>query len=608
MQSAVSPDFGIVRGVAESRDRYYVEPHELVNLNDELAKVRQELAVSEQQIKYDLVQSVLRVADKIDAGLDNLARLDVIFAKAAFATDFHAVIPLVQDDGHIDVQRYVHPVLAIRDGRESTSSVVPIDLHLTADQGSRALIISGPNGGGKTVALKAFGVATILVKLAIPIPVILSSTVPRIDFFDDVLVEVGDGQSVTEGESTLMSRLNACSRLINRVNYPSEVNGSKKERTLVLLDELGGGTDPTAGAALAQAILEGLLQSETCHIVATTHSPQLKALSYDSNDFNCASVLLKTDDVTSSQLPTYQLQYGIIGDSYALSAASRCTPPLPDDVLSRAADLMATMTSSSGDVNGDYLRALSDSLEKQLESAKNAALSSEQTAQDLLSIRKAMISLASAYDQQLKTLEQRLDRCYQELRNDPNQRSLEIIGNTLTEVNVFRKKVKSEEELLREKGLRLVPENYKLAAGESVVIVGGDLDGTIAKVATDTSLSSQDPDSVVVIPSLEAWNLGSPGINGAVGPDSLAPIVLKRRQLAIWDYVSVYEDDDKDDLGIQTSVKDRRLKLNLLLSNLNSLTPTSARTSQVKKTSSFNSFKSSRERKAASKKGRQKSK
>jgi DNA mismatch repair protein MutS2 len=599
---SISPDFGIVRGVSESRDRYFVEPHQLVEQNEQLSKIRQELEVAEQQIKYELISAVLRVVEMIDAGLDCLARLDVIFAKAAFATDFNGIIPTVQNDGRIEVRRYVHPILAIRDGKDSQDLVVPIDLHISTDQGSRALIISGPNGGGKTVALKAFGVAAILVKVAIPIPVASQTKfTPRIDFFDDILVEVGDGQSVTEGESTLMSRLNSCSRMISQVGGNS-VDESYQKQTLVLLDELGGGTDPTAGAALAQAILERLLQSRNCHIVATTHSPQLKALSYESKDFHCASVLLKKDEETSSQFPTYQLEYGIIGDSYALSAASRCAPRLPEEVLSRAAELMSTLTSSSNNGNGDYMRALSDSLEKQLDTATVAAVKSEQTARDLISIRKAMISLASNYDQHLKSLEQRLERCYQELRSDPEATSLEVVGTSLAEVGLTRKKVKSEEDLLRERGLKLAPETYKFSEGESVVLVGGDFDGAIAKIATEaiSASLSLEPGCVAVLPSVESWGSFSPDDDTSLGSSqsSANPLVLKRHQVAIWDYDSIWEDEDDDHRVERTSVKDKKMRLSILLSNLKSSSSPVARSTQE---GSNNPYKSSRERKAATK-------
>jgi hypothetical protein len=363
----------------------------------------------------------------------------------------------------------------------------------------------------------------------------------------------------------------------------------------VLLDELGSGTDPEAGGAIAQAILEQLMSVHSCRIVATTHSPRLKALSYESSDFGCATVLLKMDSSSEYRLPTFQLEYGSIGDSYAMGAASRCKPKLPEAVLSRAGELMAEEGSEAGTANGGYIRALTDSMEKQVDKAREARTTAEVSAHDSAKCRLAMMSLAAAYDIHLAMLEQRLESCYQSLK-DQELDHLELVGETIAELRVVKKQMQSEKERLSERGLRLLPNSYKLAVGESVVIVAeGEWDGTTAKIVAD---SPQDgtlkPTEVLVQPSGSFSPLDDL-LPAAYSPMLEKPIVFLRHELAIWDYDSVW--DYKTTETRTTSVLDSKRKLGSLLSTLKTL-PTNKTEA---KPCPQQSFTSSRGRKSAGK-------
>ena len=141
---------GVVRGKSDSGGRSYVEPRETVALGDELSRVRNELEAMQQEIQLSLIQSIQRASVVVGEGLQIMARLDVIVARAAFGSTLKGVIPKVGSEGKIEVKSFVHPVLALREQEKSHTfaSVVPIDLHLSDAQGDRALIISGPNGGG----------------------------------------------------------------------------------------------------------------------------------------------------------------------------------------------------------------------------------------------------------------------------------------------------------------------------------------------------------------------------------------------------------------------------------------------------------------------------
>jgi DNA mismatch repair protein MutS2 len=596
-------ELGVVRGTTDEGARCYVEPLHIISAGDRLASIRNALATIEEEIEHSLTQTILKASSVIDRGIHIMARLDVIFSKAAFGTLLNGAIPKVMHNGQIDVRDFVHPVLALRASIAKDTALsenaVPIDL-LLEQESSAALIISGPNGGGKTVALKSFGVASLLTKLAIPIPRSSphsSRFGPRIDFFDNILVEVGDQQSVLEGESTLMARLNSFSSVIMSVIGERDSSSSHEPIFfLVLMDELGAGTDPTAGGAIAQAVLEKLLESEQCRVVATTHSPRLKALSYNSTRFNCATVLLRNDVSSDFKRPSYRLQYGLIGNSYALGAASRSSPPLPDDVLSRAASLMTSASSAQEAENVDYLRALTESLEHETEAVLKTKAALAIDGEETHACRNAMLSLAETYADHLNNVEDRLQRLFRDLRDDESKSAVDVVGETIETLTLVRKKLKTEAENLKERGLRRVPVDYKLTKGESVVITADDeWRGTSATVV------QPHPDvenAVIVIPSMPTWfDPLFQSNSGSLDDASIStkPLIVKRSDLAVWDMDSVWDDFDEAE-SLMMSVRESRQKLSTLLSTLTTSTKEAESTKLRPQT---NSFKSARQRKAA---------
>ena len=582
-------------------------------LDREIIAIQNEIDDVQSQIRAGLAQSLISVSGVIDDGMDVLARLDVTFAKAAYGALLNGKIPRVSSEGMISVNGFVHPVLATNDGFSSyacpkeSGRVVPIDLKLSSDDGDRTLLISGPNGGGKTLSMKSFGLVSILTKIGIPIPLSQEKGRPRVDFFDFLLVNVGDQQSVVDGESTWTATLNSCASIIEEVKC--NITQSSQNSYLVLLDELGSGTDPEAGGAVAQAILEQLMEVPTCQIVATTHSPRLKALSYESARFGCATVLLQDDECSEYKRPSFRLEYGLIGESYALGAASRCTPTLPEAVLKRASQLM-TQTLEEGDSAGEYIRALTNSMEEQVERANKSRIEIEEGTRDTYRCRAAMMSLASSYENHLARLEQRLEDCYQKLKHQEED-ELELVGETLRELRVVKKQILSQRELLKERGLKVIPSSYALRAGESVVVITEDgWDGTTVEVIADSSTDDTlAPTEVLVQPasSFLAWDNMFGEDDASSDPTvERKPLIFQRHELAIWDYDSVWEDDAAM-TSSATSVPDSKRKLNSLLSSLNSnSSPTNERTGE-KKPKTKKSFLSARARKAASKgKGKKK--
>lgn len=441
------------------------------------------------------------------------------------------------------------------------------------------------------MALKSFGLAAIMCKLGIPIPIDpdqagQNNKVPRVDFFHEIFVEVGDQQSIIQGQSTLMARLNACSEVIQKVSQfqvlGASTEGSSKcvgLHVVVLLDEMGGGTDPEAGSAIAQSILEKLLGYAGSQIVATTHSPQLKLLAIDDAGFDCASVLLEgsEDSLQSFKRPTFRLAYGIVGDSYALGAASRCTPGLPDDVLTRAADLMAGAEQGKGSV----LRSITRAIEKEKESALKDSAEAKRYREDMKKCRDALLSLAIAHEQNLSRLESRLDAIYRELKEDKSNHIIDIAGDSLAEIQLVKKKVKSEAEVLAERGLKMVPYSYDLKEGQTVIIIAeGEWEGQTGTVVTPSRSDSenlacakgQSPRDSVCVMLSTYWGMAGTklGFDSGSGTNQ-DMLVLKRSEIAVWDYPSEMDwETNFERIPAVRSVSDSRRKLINTLSTLKS--------------------------------------
>ena len=453
--------------------------------------------------------------------------------------------------------------------------------------------------------MKSFGLVAIMVKLGTPIPIEDNSRSlklngnARVDFFREILVEVGDHQSLMEGESTYMAQLNSLSKLLHHVDPSSKTGDDPNvQSSLILIDELGGGTDPTAGACIAQAILEKILENERIRTIVTTHSTQLKALSTDER-FQSASVLLQASDSKDSRfrLPTYKLCYGAIGNSYALGAASRANPPISEDVLDRAANLIA----SSQDRNGEYLRILTEAMEQDRETLAIATQVTNEYIADIVKCRDAIIALSRSYDQHLSRIEGRLNDMYNELKHDETRNAYDLLGESLSTLRLARKLNKSKEEMLKDKGMRVVSMSDNLQSGDRVIVIAkGAFEGESAFVSYDQNDVAFDELSVDLECEL-GFHLEEPA-------QQLQSFKMKRSDLALWDYPNFDEDWGVPVLDLQQtqSIPDSRNSLINVLQKLKTAGP-----EKKKSTGSTNiianggsKYKSSRQRKAAKKKKR----
>ncbi len=304
---------GIVHGTSNSGETAWVEPAVVVELHNELRTTEAELVRLERRILAELSHEVAIRHVSLLAAIEAATEIDLACARAGLGRELRGTLPTVGTDGVIKLFASRHPVLVLRALSEERD-VVPNDLALTSDK--PGLVLTGPNAGGKTVALKTLGLAALLVRAAIPVPADEGS---RVDFFDPVLADIGDAQSVSGGLSTFSAHVSALNVAI----------AGSRPGALVLLDEVAVGTDPAQGAALAHAVLEAIVDAGA-RVAVTTHYPELKALS--DPRFVVAAAQY------ADGKPTYRLELGVPGPSYALAMARRLG--LPEPILERAHALL----------------------------------------------------------------------------------------------------------------------------------------------------------------------------------------------------------------------------------------------------------------------------
>ena len=343
---------GLVHDTSASGATVFVEPMGVVEANNELKVLRSKEAAEIERILFALSAEAGSFATAIIADYKVLLELNVIFAKAHLAYKMKAVKPRLAADGYICLRKARHPLI-------DPKKIVPIDVELGNEFDT--LVVTGPNTGGKTVTLKTLGLLTVMAMCGLLIP---TGDDSRISVFRRVLVDIGDEQSIEQSLSTFSSHMTNVIRILNEAD----------DRSLVLLDELGAGTDPVEGAALAIAILERL-RGQGARIGATTHYAELKAYAIHTAGVENASCEF---DVASLR-PTYRLLIGVPGRSNAFAITERLG--MDTELVSHARSLVSGDDQRLEDVVS-RLDARRQELENELAGAESARQRAERAARE----------------------------------------------------------------------------------------------------------------------------------------------------------------------------------------------------------------------------------
>lgn len=359
---------GIVHDESSSGQTLFIEPRPIIELNNQIQQARVKEKQEIEKVLEKLTMEIGAHAEQLRINLRVLASVDFIFARARLAEKMKAAKPILNDKGIINMQQARHPLI-------DKDVVVANDVELGTD--FHAIVITGPNTGGKTVTLKMIGLCVVMTQTGLQIPALDGC---QIAVFDHVFADIGDEQSIEQNLSTFSSHMTNIVDIMDQVTSDS----------LVLFDELGAGTDPQEGAALAMALLDKVIENEA-RVVATTHYPELKAYGYNRDSVMNASVEFDVETLR----PTYRLLMGVPGRSNAFEISSRLG--LHENIIQHAKE---------------YVGMDSKKVENMIAALEDSKKAAEQELEETEAVLKESESIRLALEKEWEEFQTKRDNLY----------------------------------------------------------------------------------------------------------------------------------------------------------------------------------------------------
>jgi DNA mismatch repair protein MutS2 len=458
-------DQGIMHDRSQSGATFFVEPRETVELNNRINLLAQEEHAEVIRILRTLTAEIGQRAEDLMENTRLIGKLDALYGAAKFANDIGATQPRIDDAPRFDIHEARHPLLIKQFG--SAEKVVPLSVMLDADR--QALLITGPNTGGKTVALKTIGLTALMSQAGLLVPAKETSTY---GIYHQIYADIGDEQSLELSLSTFSSHIKNISQAVANVS----------ERSLAFLDEIGAGTDPKEGAALAEAIILHMVKKGT-RLIASTHYSQLKTLALDHPGIENASLEFNRETLA----PTYKLLMGIPGSSYALEIAGRLG--IPTSICNQASNLLGSGERSMGELIASLETELSQVREDRTRLADRLTRVDElerfyksRTEKFEKEIDERRQSALAETNDLLESTRRELEKLVADIRKSQAE------GRMVKQAHKFIREAGSLADKLRGQGTRKGSKDHQLdrfAPGDSVRIVSLNQEGELTELIGD---------------------------------------------------------------------------------------------------------------------------
>ena len=455
---------GTVHDQSATGQTLFMEPQAVVNLNNKLREYQVQEKREVERILWELSQKLMPYTNSLHQNHYVLARLDVVNAKALYANEIKATEPIIDRQNHVALWKAWHPLL-------DREKAVANDIILGEEY--QAIVITGPNTGGKTILLKTVGVIQLMAQMGLYIPAGENS---RVGIFTEIFADIGDEQSIEQNLSTFSSHMSNIVSILKQIN----------NKSLILIDEIGSGTDPQEGSSLAIAILD-YIASKQSYVIASTHYPELKAYGYDRPKTINASMEFDGDTLQ----PTYQLLLGVPGRSNAFDISKRLG--LPSIIIDQARGLLSEedqdLNAMISDLEQKRRRAQrdADKMRHQLE-LSTQLLEDLQKETELFKANKARL-LEEAKERANSLIEQSKDDA-DKILSEIRELQLRSKQSTVKEHEMIEKKtaltdLKHEQALKKNKVLRKEKAKKALQVGQSVEVLSFGQRGTLVEKVSD---------------------------------------------------------------------------------------------------------------------------